>query len=122
VNSSRGASLLRAADAAVYQAKQFRNTWQHYTPEMLCTPTVAPLAFSILRRSIDERRLEVHYTAHSLQLEVTAEGVETQKQLDYLQDIGCDTLQGVLLGRPVSGPEITSWLQSQQLDRAVPRA
>src|SRR5581483_1065937 len=27
-------ALLRAADAAVYHAKQLRNTWQRYSPEM----------------------------------------------------------------------------------------
>ncbi len=38
--------------------------------------------------------------AQSLRLEVTAEGVETQHQLDLLQAMQCGFLQGYLLGRP----------------------
>ena len=37
---------------------------------------------------------------HSLHLEVTAEGVETELQLALLREIGCDQVQGYLLGRP----------------------
>lgn len=40
--------------------------------------------------------------AHSLHLCVTAEGVETEEQLMTLQAMGCDQVQGFLLGRPVS--------------------
>ena len=38
--------------------------------------------------------------AHSLKLETVAEGVETQQQLDWLREKGCDEVQGYLLGRP----------------------
>ena len=38
----------------------------------------------------------------SLNVPVTAEGVETQAQLDYLRDQGCEQVQGFLLGRPMS--------------------
>ena len=40
--------------------------------------------------------------AHSLQIRVNAEGVETQLQLDTLRRHGCDELQGFLLGRPTA--------------------
>jgi diguanylate cyclase (GGDEF)-like protein len=39
--------------------------------------------------------------AHSLNLGVVAEGVETEGQRDMLELLGCDFLQGFLLGRPV---------------------
>ncbi len=39
---------------------------------------------------------------HSLQLRVTAEGIETERQLAMLRTGGCDEAQGFLLGRPAS--------------------
>jgi len=39
--------------------------------------------------------------AQSLNLEVIAEGVETEDQLQILKDNGCNYFQGYLLGRPV---------------------
>lgn len=39
--------------------------------------------------------------AHELSLCVTAEGVETVAQKDFLTECGCDRLQGYLLGKPV---------------------
>jgi diguanylate cyclase (GGDEF)-like protein len=39
---------------------------------------------------------------HSLGLRVLAEGIETQTQLDWLRDLGCDEGQGFFLSRPVA--------------------
>jgi diguanylate cyclase (GGDEF)-like protein len=39
--------------------------------------------------------------ANSLQLAVVAEGVETQAQIDFLVALGCTTVQGYMLGRPL---------------------
>ncbi|MBK1636005.1 GGDEF domain-containing phosphodiesterase [Rhodovulum adriaticum] len=38
--------------------------------------------------------------AHALDMQVVAEGVETQGQLDFLHKTGCDLAQGYLLGKP----------------------
>ncbi|WP_421694029.1 putative bifunctional diguanylate cyclase/phosphodiesterase [Aestuariivirga sp.] len=38
---------------------------------------------------------------HGLGMTVTAEGIETNRQISLLRDIGCDLAQGYLLGRPV---------------------
>ncbi len=40
--------------------------------------------------------------AHSLDMRVVAEGVETRSQLSFLADTGCDEAQGFLLGRPMA--------------------
>ena len=39
--------------------------------------------------------------AHNLGLRVLAEGVETQDQLDFLREHGCEEIQGFLLSRPL---------------------
>ncbi|HCT60161.1 MULTISPECIES: EAL domain-containing protein [Acidobacterium] len=41
----------------------------------------------------------------TLNLKVVAEGVETPEQQDYLAQLGCNSLQGYLLGRPLPGEE-----------------
>jgi len=43
--------------------------------------------------------------AHSLSLEVVAEGVETQAQWEILAGLGCDVVQGYLVSRPLPGAE-----------------
>ncbi|MCC2101616.1 MAG: EAL domain-containing protein, partial [Hyphomicrobiales bacterium] len=43
----------------------------------------------------------------SLGLEVVAEGVETQKHLQGLRDVGCEIVQGYLLGRPAPFAEVS---------------
>jgi diguanylate cyclase (GGDEF)-like protein/PAS domain S-box-containing protein len=48
--------------------------------------------------------------AHSLGLEVVAEGVETPAQHDCLRALGCDQVQGYLTGRPMPAAEATAWL------------
>lgn len=48
--------------------------------------------------------------AHSLDLRVIAEGVETLAQRSLLASIGCDELQGFLLARPVSADECAKLL------------
>ncbi|MBD1824034.1 GGDEF domain-containing protein [Cyanobacteria bacterium FACHB-DQ100] len=55
--------------------------------------------------------------SQSLRLTVTAEGIETQEQLDYLQSRGCHEGQGFYFSRPAPAPMITEMLKnkSQQL-------
>ncbi|MFW2388391.1 MAG: putative bifunctional diguanylate cyclase/phosphodiesterase [Polyangiales bacterium] len=50
----------------------------------------------------------------NLGLEVVAEGVETEGQLRYMQEHGCDIAQGYLYARPESPADLTPWLQASQ--------
>ena len=50
---------------------------------------------------------------HALGLEVVAEGVETEEQLDLLREVGCDLAQGFLLARPQPADRVTALLEDQ---------
>lgn len=49
-------------------------------------------------------------TAQILGLTVVVEGIETQRQLDFLLETGCECVQGFLLGRPVPISDIQTLL------------
>jgi EAL domain-containing protein (putative c-di-GMP-specific phosphodiesterase class I) len=58
--------------------------------------------------------------AHSLELEVVAEGVETEEQLTLLRAMGCDINQGFLLYKPMPVEQVEKLLMAQQTqDEAV---
>jgi EAL domain-containing protein (putative c-di-GMP-specific phosphodiesterase class I) len=50
---------------------------------------------------------------HSLGFEVLAEGVETEEQLNFLRDKGCDFYQGYIKSKPISAEEFTELLRQQ---------
>lgn len=58
--------------------------------------------------------------AHALDIEVTAEGVETEQQRAVLTRLNCNTLQGYLLSPPVTQPEIESLFQRAYAHRPEP--
>ncbi|MEE9384566.1 MAG: EAL domain-containing protein [Nannocystaceae bacterium] len=51
--------------------------------------------------------------AHSLDLEVTAEGVENEEQLAVLQVLGCQHVQGFLFSRPVPAEDFSALWRSR---------
>lgn len=53
-----------------------------------------PDAQALLRTIVD--------LGHSLNLQVTAEGVEREQERDLLRDLGCDQVQGYLIARPMA--------------------
>ena len=48
--------------------------------------------------------------AHSLGLRVVSEGVEADRQLQVLQNMQCDEIQGYLFSRPLPAGEVTHLL------------
>lgn len=50
----------------------------------------------------------------NLGLEVIAEGVETEAQLQYMREHGCDVAQGYFYARPESPEALTPWLKANQ--------
>jgi EAL domain-containing protein (putative c-di-GMP-specific phosphodiesterase class I) len=66
----------------------------------------------------DSSRIMVQKTiemGHELGMQVVAEGVETQEQLDLLRTSGCDSVQGYLYTRPIPAREMVSWLKTYRL-------
>ncbi len=50
--------------------------------------------------------------AHALQIETVAEGVESIQERQLLVELGCDTLQGFGIGKPMSAETATLWLKT----------
>jgi diguanylate cyclase (GGDEF)-like protein/PAS domain S-box-containing protein len=59
--------------------------------------------------------------ARRLKLRVTAEGVETRQQLEFLRANQCDAFQGFLFSRPVTSLEATAMLRAQAQAGGTPR-
>ena len=65
--------------------------------------------------------------AHALGLRVVAEGVETERQRDILQTLGCDEFQGYLFAHPMDAERLALWAAGEESTRlfvekrAVPR-
>jgi diguanylate cyclase (GGDEF)-like protein len=54
--------------------------------------------------------------AHSLGVEAVAEGVETEQQLAFLRELGCDRCQGYLFCRPRPAEELVALFESGKLE------
>jgi diguanylate cyclase (GGDEF)-like protein/PAS domain S-box-containing protein len=52
--------------------------------------------------------------AHSLDLEVVAEGVETLEQLAFLSAKGCDVVQGFAIAAALPGPELETFVRHRE--------
>jgi EAL domain-containing protein (putative c-di-GMP-specific phosphodiesterase class I) len=73
------------------------------------------------RKSAAVVRLIVSLGAE-LDMEVIAEGVETEEQLQMLTDLGCPQAQGYLLGRPMEAEQVQVSLGRTWGNRAMPPA
>jgi diguanylate cyclase (GGDEF)-like protein len=65
----------------------------------------------------DQNIVEVIITlAHKFGLSVVAEGVEDQRTLRKLTEMGCDYAQGYYLSRPLPQEEFMDWLENYQAE------
>ncbi|WP_069106648.1 EAL domain-containing protein [Acidovorax sp. RAC01] len=71
-----------------------------FVRDLTTSPTARALTVSVLS------------IAHSLEMVVVAEGVETPGQQQWLQAHGCPVMQGYLFGRPMPAHEIEAWLDA----------
>jgi diguanylate cyclase (GGDEF)-like protein len=76
VDASTQHGLVRAADAAAYHAKQFRNTYQRYTADIQHPAPGAFPAFASVRRALDEGHLSIAYQPQILTKSGQLSGVE----------------------------------------------
>ena len=49
--------------------------------------------------------------AHTLELDVIAEGVEMQDQLELLKSLNCDKIQGYFISKPIDREEFENLLE-----------
>ncbi|HEX8845408.1 MAG TPA: EAL domain-containing protein [Pyrinomonadaceae bacterium] len=71
---------------------------QSFVRDMTADPKDAAIVMAIVQ------------LAHSLQLKVNAEGVETEEQLRFLRLLRCDEMQGYLFCEPIPGEEFENIL------------
>lgn len=62
----------------------------------------------------------------SLKIEITAEGVETEEQVAFLREIGCDQLQGFYFAKPLNKRDMARYLlrrftadRTDEMERAI---
>jgi EAL domain-containing protein (putative c-di-GMP-specific phosphodiesterase class I) len=49
---------------------------------------------------------------HALGLHVVAEGAETQAEFEHLRLLGCDSVQGYYISRPLPAAQFLTWLDT----------
>ena len=54
------------------------------------------------------------HLGQAMNLEIIAEGVETEEQLNFLREEGCEQVQGFLFAKPMTGTALIEWLPLQQ--------
>ena len=76
---------------------------QEFVLDIIHNPDYAAIAEAIL------------LMANSLNISVTAVGVEDPKQLEFLRERGCDEVQGKLFGSAMNAEEMTAFLKEANL-------
>jgi len=73
-----------------------------------------PFSSNLLENTKDEQIVRsVIELAHSLNMKVVAEGVETKEILERLKKLGCDIAQGHYFSKPMPAEKCTEWLRQR---------
>lgn len=48
--------------------------------------------------------------AHSIRMDLIAEGVETEEQRRFLDALGCHVVQGYLYAKPMPPEQLVNWI------------
>ncbi len=77
-----------------------------------------------LKRSSKQKEIikAIIAMAKSLNMEVVAEGIETQEQYEILSEIGCDLGQGYYMSKPIRRMEFEGYLQLKEGKKLKPLA
>src|SRR6266568_1608317 len=62
---------------------------------------------------------KINEMRHTLDMEVIAEGVETEDQFNALRQRGCDGVQGYLFSRALPPPEMVRWLDTYRTQQVA---
>ena len=59
---------------------------------------------------------------HNLDMQVVAEGVESDSQFNILSEVGCDEVQGYFISYPLSAEEFQAWVSDKKNQLRLPKA
>ena len=59
---------------------------------------------------------------HNLDMQVVAEGVESDNQFNILNEVGCDEVQGYFISYPLSSEEFEAWVNDKKNQLRLPKA
>jgi EAL domain-containing protein (putative c-di-GMP-specific phosphodiesterase class I) len=117
---ARGALERLSAAGVTLAVDDFGTGYSSFTALRERTPQAFKLDRSFVARLPDDRPTDaivsaVLALAGHLGATVTAEGVETEEQLERLRELGCPQVQGFLLGSPATAERIErDWLSRQR--------
>jgi EAL domain-containing protein (putative c-di-GMP-specific phosphodiesterase class I) len=98
-----GISDFGAGNIALQQLKSFPLSYLKITNDLVKDITIDKESVAIVNMII--------VLAKTLQLKVVADGVESQKQKQVLNELGCYLMQGDFFGAPILAEEFTSLLE-----------
>ena len=63
----------------------------------------------LIRQPRREKGLTQRQLAEKLKIYIVAEGIETEKQLDFLRRVRCGMVQGYVFSKPLAPEEFDEW-------------